>query len=87
VFKNAIMQKWTKVKQDNAPADISVLVDQMLKKKRTAQTENTNSSNMQSTEDRELKDRRRKDRAVAKTLKLETEAKDSYLNVDQYVYM
>ena len=40
-LKNAIMQKWTKVKQENAPADISALVDQMLQKKRAAQNDST----------------------------------------------
>ena len=54
-LKNAIMQKWTRIKQENAPADISALVDQMLKKKRTAQNEGPNYNNNQSQEDREAK--------------------------------
>ena len=81
------MQKWTRIKQENAPADISALVDQMLKKKRTAQNEGPNYNNNQSQEDREAKLKVRRERREAKRLKMEQEAKDSYLNVEQFTYM
>ena len=63
-FKNAIMQKWTKVKQENAPADISALVDQMLRKKRAAQNDPNNQSKARDAEDQEEKIQRRRERAA-----------------------
>ena len=80
-LKNAIMQKWTVVKEENQPGNISDMVDQMLKKKRTAQKDGPDFLNKQQTkEDMEAKLQKRKERAEAKDQRLENDAKDSYLN-------
>ena len=87
-LKNAIMQKWTVVKEQNQPGNISDMVDQMLKKKRTAQKDGPDFLNKQQTkEDMEAKLQRRKERADAKDQRLENDAKDSYLNKEQFLYL
>ena len=35
-FKNAIMQHWTKIKEETAPGNIQDMVDEMLKRKRAS---------------------------------------------------
>lgn len=43
-FKNAIMAKWSAVKELNQPGNISEMVDQMLKKKRDAASDSDNAA-------------------------------------------
>ena len=87
-LKNAIMQKWTVVKEQNQPGNISDMVDQMLKKKRTAQKDGADFlAKQQTKEDLEAKLQRRKERAEQKDTKLESDAKDSYLNKEQFLYL
>ena len=64
------------------------MVDQMLKKKRTAQKDGPDFLNkQQSKEDMEAKLQRRKERAEQKDNDLEMAAKDSYLNKEQFLYL
>ncbi len=87
-FKNAIMQQWTKVKDDTAPGNIQDMVDQMLKKKRdSAKDGGDYAQQKQAQEALVAKLERRRERASKKQQDLETEAKDSYLNIEQFQFL
>lgn len=36
-FKNAVMQHWTRVKEDVRPGNLQEMIDQMIKRKRASQ--------------------------------------------------
>lgn len=87
-FKNAIMQQWTKIKDDTAPGNIQDMVDQMLKKKRDSAKDGGDYQKQQAAkEELAKKIERRKARSIEKQEMLEQEAKDSYLNLDQFMFL
>jgi len=69
-FKNAIMQKWSEVKQQNLPGNISEMVDKLLKKKRDQAKDSDNAQMLKQKEDMEQRIEKRKQRAEQKKERL-----------------
>ena len=81
-FKNAIMQHWTKVKEESQRGSLPEMIDQMLKRKRSSQKEGMDYKQHEDKKE-ELKQKmeQRKVRKAAKLEQLERESKDSYINI------
>ena len=78
------MQHWTKVKEETKPGNIQGMIDDMLKNKRNSDANGTDmKKEAEDAAERSKKLQRRRERKHGKQEKLEKEAKDSYLNVEQ----
>ena len=85
-FKNAIMQHWTKVKEETQPGNLQNMIDDMLKRERASKGGDgqTIKDAQEEEENRKKKRERRKERAQRKEYDLEQQAKESYLNKEQF---
>ena len=87
-FKNTVMQTWSKIKRENHKPSLKDMVDGMLKKKNREKGGGDNSNDQANKEAkiRQREERRRK-RQLEQEEKMVQESKDSYLNVDQFVFL
>lgn len=87
-LKNAIMQSWTKVKEDKTPGNIQNMVDQMIKRKKDSANQGLDYQTQRNKEE-ELKAKmeRKEMRRMEHQIRMERESKDSYLSVMQFEFL
>lgn len=87
-LKNAIMQTWTKVKEETSPSNMQEMVDQLIKSKKESANQGVDYMTQRNKEEELKAKMERRERRKAENLdRMERESKDSYLSVNQFEFL
>ena len=87
-LKNAIMQTWTKVKEETSPSNMQEMVDQLIKSKKESANQGVDYMTQRNKEEELKAKMERRERRKAENLdRMERESKDSYLSVTQFEFL
>ena len=87
MFKNTVMQTWSEIKKANQKPSLKDMINELIKKKRDESRNQANSEQQQKEQANKERMERRRKRKENYDLRMQTESKDSYLNIEQFEFL